>query len=225
MESTLEVDSINKFFGEKKIISDVFLKCKTGDIIGIFGRNGSGKSTLLKIIYGTLDADNKFIRINNKVLPQAFKLENGISYLPQDNYIPNNFTVKKAISLSVKQNKLDEFYKDRVIQQILTSKIGALSGGELKYFQIKLILFADSKFCLLDEPYSGISPLIAELINNQIIAQSKNKGIIIADHNYQYLVEIATKIYFLKDGVGKFLKNKEELVKFGYLKNLPENWE
>jgi ABC-type lipopolysaccharide export system ATPase subunit len=219
MENILEVDSINKSFLEKKILSDVYLKCKTGDIIGVFGRNGSGKSTLLKIIYGTLNAENKFIRLNNKVLTQAYKLEYGISFLPQHNFIPNNFSVKKVVNLIIRQNKHDEFYKDKIINKIKTSKIGSLSGGELKYLQIKLTLFGDAKFCLLDEPFSGVSPKLAELINNQIIEQSKNKGIIIADHNYLYLLEIASKIYLLNEGVGKFLKNKEELIKFGYLKN------
>lgn len=219
MESTLEVDSINISFGKKKILTDVFLKCKTGDIIGVFGRNGSGKSTLLKIIYGTLNAENKFIRLNNNVLTQAYKTENEISYLPQDNFIPNNFSVKKAIDLAIRKNKRDEFYNDKIINKIINSKIGSLSGGELKYLQIKLTLFGDAKFCLLDEPYSGVSPIIVELINYQIIEQSKNKGIIITDHNYSYLLEIATKIYLLKDGVGKLLNNKEELIKYGYLKN------
>lgn len=219
MESTLEVDSLNKSFGEKKILTDVYLKCKIGDIIGIFGRNGSGKSTLMKIIYGTLNAENKFIRLNNKVTSQAYKMENGISYLPQDNFIPNNFSVKKVISLTITQNRRDEFYEDKIINKIITSKIASLSGGELKYLQIKLTLFSEAKFCLLDEPYSGVSPIIVELINNQIIEQSKNKGIIITDHNYSYLLEIATKIYLLKEGVGKFLTNKEDLIKFGYLKD------
>lgn len=219
MVSKLEVDSINKSFGEKKILTDVFLKCEIGDIIGVFGRNGSGKSTLLKIIYGTLNAENKFIRLNNKVLSKAYKMENGISYLPQDNFIPNNFSVKKVINLTIIKSKREEFYKDKIINKIINSSIGSLSGGELKYLQIKLMLFSDAKFCLLDEPYSGVSPIIVELINNQIKEQSKIKGIIITDHNYSYLLEIATKIYLLKEGVGKFLNNREELIKFGYLKN------
>lgn len=217
MEYLLEVDSINKCFGDKILLSDIYLKCKIGDIIGIFGRNGSGKSTQLKIIYGTASAENKFIRLNNKVLTHPYKIQNGISFLPQNNFIPNYFTVKKAIDLTIKQNNLKEFYECKIINQIINSKIGNLSGGELKYLQIKLILFNDAKFCLLDEPYSGVSPIMCELINKLIIEQSKNKGIIITDHNYQFLLQIANKIYLVKGGVGKFLKNKEELVKFGYL--------
>lgn len=218
MEYLLEVDSINKCFGDKTLLSDIYLKCNIGDIIGIFGRNGSGKSTLLKIIYGTASAENKFIRLNNNVLTHPYKIQNGISFLPQNNFIPNYFTVKKAIDLTIKQNNLKEIYECKIINQIINSKIGNLSGGELKYLQIKLILFNDAKFCLLDEPYSGVSPIMCELINKLIIEQSKNKGIIITDHNYQFLLQIANKIYLLKQGVGKFLNNKEELVRYEYLK-------
>lgn len=218
MKYKLEIDSVNKSFEGKKILSDIYLKCEIGDVIGVFGRNGCGKSTLLKILYGTLNAENKFIRLNDEVVNQPFKIQNGISYLPQDNFIPNNFSVIKVANLMVIKNKLDEFLEDRIINRIINSKIGELSGGELKYLQIKLILFNESKFCLLDEPYSGVSPIISELINNQIIEHSKNKGIIITDHNYLYLLEITTKIYLIDKGFGKFLQNKEELIKFGYLK-------
>ncbi len=217
MECSLEIDSVNKSFGDNIILSDIYLKCKTGDIVGVFGRNGSGKSTLLKIIYGTLDAEYKFIRLDNTVLAQPYKIKNSISYLPQKNFIPNNLSVKKVINLFINPNNFNEFYKDLIIKKIIKSKISDLSGGELKYFQVKLILFNDAKFCLLDEPYSGVSPIISELINTQIINQSENKGIIITDHNYQHLLKIVNKIYLIKDGVGKFLKDKEELVKFGYL--------
>ncbi|OYU83859.1 MAG: ABC transporter [Flavobacterium sp. BFFFF2] len=218
MENILEVDSINKSFGEKKILTDVFLRCEVGDVIGVFGSNGSGKSTLLKIIYGTLQAENKFIRLNNKVTNEAYKIKNGIAYLPQQHFIPTNLTVQKVITLSINPNKKDEFLRDAMINSIIDSKIGSLSGGELKYLHVKLILFSEAHFCLLDEPYSGISPIIAALINHQIAAQSKTKGIIIADHHYAYLLEIATKLYLLKDGVGKFIQHQAELITSGYLK-------
>jgi ABC-type lipopolysaccharide export system ATPase subunit len=220
MINTLEIDSVRKLFGKKEILTDIFLICKTGDIIGLFGKNGSGKSTLLEIIFGTLNADNVFIKLNNKVLFKSYKAEKTISYLPQDNFIPKNITVKKAVNLSIEKSRYNEFCDDEIITKILASDISSLSGGELKYLQVKLILFGESKFCLLDEPYSGVSPIITELINKQIKEQSKNKGIIITDHNYLDLLDVATKIYFLNDGIGKFLNSEEDLVNLGYLNSL-----
>jgi ABC-type multidrug transport system ATPase subunit len=53
------VDSVQKKYDIQSILSDVYLKCETNDIIGLLGRNGSGKSTLLKIIFGIENADFK----------------------------------------------------------------------------------------------------------------------------------------------------------------------
>ncbi len=56
MEHSLDVKSVVHSFGKRQILSDISFTCKTGDVIGIFGRNGTGKSTLLKILFGTLKA-------------------------------------------------------------------------------------------------------------------------------------------------------------------------
>ena len=93
----LEVDSVQKRYDTQSILSDVYLKCETNDIIGLLGRNGSGKSTLLKIIFGIENADFKFVRIDGVVKTKTSALFNEISYLSQDNFIPNQLSVKKAI--------------------------------------------------------------------------------------------------------------------------------
>ena len=67
-----DVDSIIKSFGSKQVLTDVFITCNIGEIVGILGRNGSGKSTLLKIISGSLRAERKFIRINNQIINTVF---------------------------------------------------------------------------------------------------------------------------------------------------------
>ena len=129
----LEVDSVQKRFDDKSVLSDVYLKCETGEIIGLLGRNGSGKSTLLKIIFGIESADNKFIRIDGVVKNQTSQLLQDISYLHQENFIPNNFSVRKAISLSISRQEKVKFLEDEMIKSIATKNIKQLSGGELRY--------------------------------------------------------------------------------------------
>ena len=169
----LEIDSVQKSFENKNILSDVYLKCNTKDIIGLHGRNGSGKSTLLKIIFGTTTADFKFIRVDGSVKTKTKDLFAEISYLPQDNYIPSAFSVKKAIKLSVYKEKIPEFYADKMICTMLGKKITHLSGGELRYLEIKIILNNSSKFVLLDEPYNGLFPLMVKKVNELIVENSK----------------------------------------------------
>lgn len=217
-KNILEVDSVQKQYDGKIIVSDVYLKCETTDIIGVLGRNGSGKSTLLKIIFGLVTADFKFVRIDGVVKSKTSDLLNQISYLPQENFIPNLFSVKKTISLSITKDKLQEFYADEMVQSMLNKKIKHLSSGELRYLEIKLILNNPSKFVLLDEPYNGLSPLIVEKINELITSMSNEKGIIITDHNYENVIKVSTKLVLMKEGKIHHLKDKNELVDKGYLK-------
>ena len=215
---TLEIDSVQKHFDQKVVLSDVYLKCKTGDIIGLLGRNGSGKSTLLKIIFGIIPADNKFIRVDGKVLFKTNDLLNEINYLPQDDFIPSSFSVKKTIQLSIDKNQIANFYQDEFINSLKGKKIFRLSGGELRYLEIKLILSKPSKFVLLDEPYNGLSPIMIDKINQLIIENSDKKGIIITDHNYENVIKISTKLILMKQGKSFHLKDKNELIEKGYLK-------
>jgi ABC-type multidrug transport system ATPase subunit len=214
----LEIDSIQKYFDQKVVLSDVYLKCKTGEIIGLLGRNGSGKSTLLKIIFGILSADNKFVRVDGKVLFKTNDLLNEISYLPQEDFIPNSFSVKRAIQLSIDKDKIADFYQDDFINSLKDKKINHLSGGELRYLEIKLILSNSSKFVLLDEPYNGLSPIMIDKINQLIVENSNKKGIIITDHNYENVIKISSKLILMKEGKAFHLKDKNELIEKGYLR-------
>ena len=218
MKHVLEADSIQKYFDHKLVVSDVYLKCETGDIIGLLGRSGSGKSTLLKIIFGMVPADNKFVRIDGNLKQKTSELLKDIGYLPQDNFIPKHFSVKKTIRLSIAKEKQNAFLNDAMIHSILDKKVGHLSGGELRYLEIKLILCNDSNFVLLDEPYNGLAPVMVEKVNQLIRENTKYKGIIITDHNYRNVIEVATKLILMVAGKTHHLKDKNELIERGYLK-------
>jgi ABC-type multidrug transport system ATPase subunit len=86
MNHILEVDSVILNFGDKRVLSDVYLKCCTGEVVGILGRNGSGKTTLLRIIFGELETTNKSIRINGQVISEPYKSDGLLKFLPQFNF-------------------------------------------------------------------------------------------------------------------------------------------
>ena len=216
MSNILEVDSIRKDFGEKQILTDIFLHCETGDIIGLLG----GKSTLLKIIFGTLFTDYKFIRINNKILNQPFKTKNKIAYLAQDNFLPKNITVKQVVDIYSDDINQKRFLDDEVLAKVTGTKIRNLSGGESRYLEVKLLLNLNTHFVLLDEPFNGISPLHVELIKNMIVDKSSNKGIILTDHDYRNVLDVANKYYLMFDGGLKSVKTKQDLIDWGYV---PDN--
>jgi ABC-type lipopolysaccharide export system ATPase subunit len=217
MQNILEADSIKKDFGDKQILTDIYLKCQTGDIIGLLGRNGTGKSTLLKIVYGTLYADYKHISINNTLLNQPFKMKGAISFLNQDNFLPKHLTANKIVQLFDHHLDNKDFFEDSVLSKVSNTKVKNLSGGELRYLEIKIILNLDSKFVFLDEPFNGVAPIHIDIVKELIKAQSKTKGIILTDHDYTNVLDVANKYMILFDGGLKILKTKQEFIDWGYI--------
>ncbi|MDD4993970.1 MAG: ATP-binding cassette domain-containing protein [Paludibacter sp.] len=217
MSNLLEIDSVVKSFDMHVVLTDIYLKCQTGDIIGMLGRNGTGKSTLMKILFGTLQADRKFIRIDGKVYNQPYKTINEICYLPQDSFLPKHMTIEKTVELYLGEKQVANFMEDSILQKLNTSKISHLSGGELRYLEIKLLLHTDCKFLLLDEPFNGVSPILVGEIKKLILKTSKSKGIILTDHDYRNVLDVANQFCLIYDGGIKRIDDKQELVRWGYI--------
>lgn len=85
-----------------------------------------------------------------------------IAYLPQHNFLPPEIKVQETINLYIPQDEKEQFLDDKNLSHIYSSKINELSGGELRYLEIKLILFCSAKYILLDEPFNGISPVCCD---------------------------------------------------------------
>jgi len=217
MPNLLEIDSVVKSYDTRVILTDIYLKCKTGDIIGMLGRNGTGKSTLLKILFGILQADRKFIRIDGKFYDQPYKTINELCYLPQHSFLPQHLRVEKIVELYLGKSKKVSFLDDLVLSELSTNKISQMSGGELRYLEIKLLLHLESKFVLLDEPFNGVSPLLIEKIKKMILEMSEFKGIILTDHDYRNVLNVANRFCLIYDGGIKTITDIQELVRWGYI--------
>lgn len=218
MKHQLEVDSILKSYGTKELLTDVYLKCETGDIVGLLGRNGSGKSTLLKIIFGTLPADNKHIRINGRQSRFPYREKDQVAYLPQHRFLPADISIEKIIGIFMadKEGKRRIGMNERIAPH-LGKKVNELSGGELRYLEILLLLNLDAKFILMDEPFSGMEPLYRERIAALIREYSHTKGFIITDHDYLNIIGTSTRLLLLTNGVCKHIKSPDELETLNYL--------
>jgi len=220
MSSLLEIDSVIKFFDLNQVLTDIYLKCETGDIIGMLGRNGAGKSTLLKILFGTLPSDRKFIRIDGQVFNDPYKTKSLLSFLPQFSFLPKNLTVKKVVELYVGFPNISSFFEDSDLKVHQNKRISNLSGGERRYLEVKLVLSASSKFVLLDEPFNGSSPILIEKIKELITEASKTKGIILTDHDFRNILGVANRLCLIYDGGIKTIKSEEELIRWGYLSSI-----
>lgn len=219
MKNILEIDSIQKYVNKDFSLSDIYLRCETGEILRIFGRNGSGKSLLMKIIFGTEKADHKFIRINNKCINEPYKAADNVVYLPQNSFLPKNLSLQKILKLYLDKDCIKDFEDDEIIKKINASKINELSGGELRYLELKLLLKSKAKFILLDEPLNALSPILKEKAIELIINEKATKGIIITDHDYNNINSIATQNYLMHQGSLKKITSNEDLIFYDYLPN------
>lgn len=214
----LHIDSITKSFGQRKILQDVYLSCETGKISALFGSSGNGKSTLLEIIFGTVKGDTQFIKFNDSILKNQSDRKNKIAYLPQrSSFLPKECSIRKLIPLFCTQENTELLCGLKMMQPFLDKTSRNLSGGEKRIVETLIIIYCDSAFILLDEPFSGVSPKAVEELKLIIKFQSKNKGIIISDHNYSVILDMADDIYLLSGTYLRKIKDVKELQQFHYL--------
>ena len=221
MHHLLEIESVIKSFGTRQLLTDVYLKINTGDVIGLFGRNGTGKSVLMQIIFGTMNADRKFIRLDEcKILPAPYRHSGTIAFLPQQGYLPKHQKVEQLVRYYLAAGVVPDFYKDdEVAQSCMGQRVSQLSGGERRYLETKLLLFGDTKFVLLDEPFDYLSFHLADNLIEQIKKHSVNKGIVVTDHNYGKVLEVINRLTLIREGALLELTDKQGLVEQGYLLN------
>jgi len=213
----LHVDSVAKKIGLRPILSDIFISCKQGEVIGLLGRNGSGKSTLLKIIFGSVPADNKFVTVENKRVNSLFDNRDLIHYLPQDKFLPNHVKISSILSVFCSKPNVKILSADDLIKPLLHKKARQLSTGERRIVEILLMLYSEAKYLLLDEPFNGIAPIYIQTIKELIKKHTKTKGFIICDHDYRTVLSVSTSIILLHDGGIKRIKETTELIEWGYL--------
>lgn len=212
----LEFDSIEFSFGERRLLNSVYMRCEPGKITGLLGRNGCGKSTLMKVVFGSLPTAQKSIRIDGESIGLDYLHKNLIAYLPQGNLIPPYLTIRKAYSLfNINIDSIVNFIPEAA--DMLDLKPNQLSGGYCRVFEILLILHSKARFCLLDEPFTGLSPIFIEKVKSLLCLLKTNKGIIISDHMHRHVTEIADTVYVLANGKTHLITSEEQLVFLGYL--------
>lgn len=213
----LEADSIIATIGGRKILSDVYLRCQSGEVVGVLGRNGAGKSTLLKLIFGTLPTEDRSIRIDGNVIQTPYLRGKWIAYLPQQGFLPKNIPIGKIVSLFVDEDKRKKVLADERIKPHLRKRIKELSGGEQRYLEILLLVNLQVKFILLDEPFSGIEPLYQDKVTDLINEYRPEKGFIVTDHVYKKIIGISDKLLLIDQGKTIPITKPEELEQFSYV--------
>ena len=145
MSSVLEFDSVELSFDGRRILSGIYMQCRKGEVVGLLGRNGSGKSSLMKVVFGTLQAEYKSVRINGISLQGDYLGRRQIAYLPQDKLIPPYVSLRTAFSLfAVDANEIIAAVPE--VSDYVEYKPNELSGGWLRLIETLLILHSPATF-------------------------------------------------------------------------------
>jgi len=136
--------------------------------------------------------------------------------LPQGPFIPSGLPLRKVLKLyRVNENKLFENFPELLTDLSLTTT--ELSGGRRRLFEVLLILSLPASFCLLDEPFTGLTPALIERLIAEIQIKKKEKGILITDHLYRQVLGIADNLYVIANGKTHHIHKMQDLVRHGYL--------
>ena len=210
---SLSASSISKTYGSKKVVDDVSLNVKQGEIVGLLGPNGAGKTTSFYIIVGLIKSDSGFVYIGDNditKLPMYKRARKGIGYLAQEASIFRNLSVEDNI-LAVLENqgisKEDQLERtEKLLNEFglvnIRNYMGkVLSGGERRRTEIARALATEPNFILLDEPFAGVDPIAVEEIQSIVYKlKQKNIGILITDHNVGETLSITDRSYLMFEG-------------------------
>ncbi|MCH7397950.1 LPS export ABC transporter ATP-binding protein [Belliella sp. R4-6] len=220
----LKADNLVKIYKSRKVVNDISVEVKQGEIVGLLGPNGAGKTTSFYMIVGLIQPNEGQIFLDDKnitSLPMYKRAQLGIGYLAQEASVFRKLSVEENIMAVLEMTKMKKADRKEKVESLLEEfslthvrkNLGmVLSGGERRRTEIARALAVDPKFVLLDEPFAGVDPIAVEEIQT-IVAKLKNKniGILITDHNVNETLSITDRAYLMFEG--KLLKagSAEEL--------------
>ncbi len=227
----LNVDAINVSYGNAKVLHDVSVNVKEGELICIVGRNGAGKTTLLKTIAGFLRPTKGVITfqgrdITNMKPDKVARL--GIKYVFQDKRVFGDLTVRDNMQLAaypIKANLEEAIQRlygiSEKMKRLIDSKAKGLSGGERQILLIGRALIGDPKLLLIDEPTEGLAAKVIDEITRILVEMKGKLSMIVVEQNLAIVSKIADRIYIMKEGsVLREITEKNEIGNQCYVENL-----
>ena len=204
----LKVTHLSKSFGSYKALDDMSFTIEDGKILGLIGQNGAGKTTTFRLILDFLSKGSGDVLWNGHVL--SGKDYNTIGYLPEERGLYPKVTIENQLlffaSLRGKSKqeispKIDEWMDKFQVKGKKTDKVKTLSKGNQQKVQLISTLIHEPKLVILDEPFSGLDPVNAELLKNGII-ELKEKGscVIFSRHNMDNVEKICDHLIMLRNG-------------------------
>lgn len=207
----LKIQNLDTCYGESRVIHNLSMEAKKGEITCLIGRNGVGKSTTLKSIMGLVKTPTGKILLEDKDIIKMKtydRVKLGIGYVPQGRDIFPQMTVQENIELGLQaaggKGSVPDYIYDLfpILPQFAKRKGGDLSGGQQQQLAIARALVANPKILILDEPTEGIQPSIIQDIGKAIRRVNKEMGItvLIVEQYLDFVLGISDSLYVMEKG-------------------------
>ncbi|MDZ7267331.1 MAG: LPS export ABC transporter ATP-binding protein [candidate division KSB1 bacterium] len=209
----LRSERLVKIYNKRRVVNQVSIEVRQGEIVGLLGPNGAGKTTTFYMITGMIrPTEGKIFLEDTEVttMPMYRRAKLGVGYLSQEPSIFRRLTVAENIlailetlplPARARQQRLEELLEELAIAPLARNYAYTLSGGERRRVEITRALVTNPKFILLDEPFAGVDPIAVEDIQ-EIVRGLKRRGIgvLITDHNVHETLSITDRAYLLYEG-------------------------
>ncbi|MGX6962143.1 ABC transporter ATP-binding protein [Vagococcus xieshaowenii] len=204
----LEVKGLVKTFGEMTAVDQLSFTIPKGTILGLIGQNGAGKTTTFRLILNFLKANQGQVLWDGQPLTE--KDYDMIGYLPEERGLYPKISIEEQLIYFARlrgkskreiEPKIDEWMEKFQVKGKRTDKVKSLSKGNQQKVQLIATLIHEPKLIILDEPFSGLDPVNAELLKNGII-ELKDKGacVIFSSHNMENVEKICDHLIMLRNG-------------------------
>jgi ABC-2 type transport system ATP-binding protein len=204
----LEVKNLRKTFGNFVAVDDLSFDIKDGEILGLIGQNGAGKTTTFRLILNFLNQDEGTVLWDGH--PITSNDYNIIGYLPEERGLYPKETIERQLSFfgqmrgKSKQEidgQIDYWMEKFQVKGKRKDKVKSLSKGNQQKVQLISTLIHEPKLVILDEPFSGLDPVNADLLK-EAVTELRSKGVcvIFSDHNMDNVEKMVDKMLMMKDG-------------------------
>lgn len=212
-EPCLHTKGLVKVYKKRRVVNEVDLEVKKGEVVGLLGPNGAGKTTTFYMIVGLIRPESGRIHLSEREitgLPMYRRARLGIGYLPQEPSVFRKLTVEENLlailetlnySRRNRKKRCTELLDELGLENLRQRKAYSLSGGERRRLEITRALITEPQFILLDEPFAGVDPIAVDDIQG-IISRLRERGIgvLITDHNVRETLQITDRAYIMFEG-------------------------
>jgi len=202
-----------KSYRRRRVVDNVSLTIEPGEVVGLLGPNGAGKTTTFYLLVGLIHPESGHVTLDGTdmtTVPLYQRARSGIGYLPQEPSVFRGLTVEENIMAVLELQPLSRLERQRRATELLAEfgldrfrqrRTPSLSGGERRRVEIARALAASPTFLLLDEPFTGIDPIMIEELQ-QLVCQLKERGlgVLITDHRVREILEITDRAYIIHQG-------------------------